>query len=80
MEKVPSAGLRADILLNKELMVKRNVFMFCRPSTEKLSIGSLATLTLKCEAGLWPPDMKSFFNMVLGYGTFGFESMILTIF
>ena len=61
------------ILLNEGLMVNRNVFMFCRPSTEKLSIGILATLASMCEAGFWPPDLKLFLKVVLGYGTLDFE-------
>ena len=60
------------ILLNEGLMVNRNVFMFCRPSTEKLSIGILATLASMCEAGFWPPDLKLFFKVVLEYITFDF--------
>ena len=61
------------ILLNKGLMVKRNIFMFCRPSTEKLSIGILATLASMCEAVFWPPYLKLFLKVVLRYGTFNFE-------
>ena len=47
--------------------------MFFRPSTEKLSVGILATLASMCEAGFWPPDLKLFLKVVLGYGTFDFE-------
>ena len=54
-------------------MVKRYIFKLCRPSTEKLSIGILATLASMCEAGFWPPDLKLFLKVVLGYGTFDFE-------
>ena len=54
-------------------MVKRNIFKLCRPSTEKLYIGILATLASMCEAGFWPPDLKSFLKVVLRYGTIDFE-------
>ena len=54
-------------------MVKRYNSMFCRPCTEKLSIGILATLAFMCEASFWPPDLKLFLKAVLGYGTFDFE-------
>ena len=61
------------ILLNKGLIVKRNIFMFCRPSTEKLFIGILATLASMCEAVFWPPYLKLSLKVVLRYGTFDFE-------
>ena len=53
-----------NILLNKRLVVNRYVFKLCRPSTEKLSIGILATLVSMCEAGFWPPDLKLFLKVV----------------
>ena len=47
--------------------------MFCRPSTEELSIGILATLASMCEAVFWPQYLKLFLKVVLRYGTFDFE-------
>ena len=51
--------------------------MFCRPSTDKLSIGILATLASMCEASFWPPDLKLFIKVVLRYSTFDFEGDFL---
>jgi len=54
-------------------MVKRYIFKFFRPSTEKYSIVILATLASMCEVGFWPPGLKLFLKVVLGYVTFDFE-------